>query len=125
MKLFLGEYSHTLDDRGRVTLPKKVRQEIDGKEIIILRGFDQCIFCFDRVSWENEAGRHLEGSITEDRERKIRRYLFAAAEKVDVDKLGRVLLPTQLKDYAGISEAVIIIGAGDHFEIWNRESWKN
>lgn len=124
MKLFLGEYDHALDDRGRVTLPRKIRQELDQDEVIVSRGFDACIFGFDRDSWEKEATKQLEAPVTEEKARSIRRYMFAGAQKVEVDKLGRILLPALLKEYAGVSGEVKVIGAGDHFEIWDKEQWE-
>jgi len=124
MKLFLGEYEHALDDRGRVTLPRKIRQEIEERELILARGYDNCIFGFDRTSWETEAGKHLDTPVTDSGGRQVRRYLFAAAQKVEIDKLGRILLPAQLKEYAHIARNVMVIGAGDHFEIWDKDNWK-
>ena len=124
MKLFLGEYDHALDERGRVTLPKKIRQELGDFELILSRGFDACIFGFDRESWEKEATKQLESPVTEEKARAIRRYMFAGAEKVEVDKLGRILLPALLKEYARIGKDVKVIGAGDHFEIWDMKAWQ-
>ncbi len=125
MKLFLGEYDHALDERGRITLPRKIRQELGGEEEVILaRGFDTCIFGFDRSSWEREAGKHLETPVTDEKGRVLRRYLFSGAQKAETDKLGRILLPAQLKEYALISREVKVIGAGDHFEIWDRKAWE-
>ena len=116
MKLFLGEYEHALDDRGRITLPVKIREELDERELVLTRGFDTCIFGFDRSSWEKEAGKHLETPVTDKEARSLRRYLFSGAQKADIDKLGRILLPAQLKEYASIS--------GDHFEIWDHKKWR-
>jgi MraZ protein len=125
MKLFLGEYDHSLDDRGRITLPRKIRQELGEGEVVLSKGFDACIFGFDSHSWEKEAEKQLEAPVTDQKGREIRRYLFAAAEKAEIDKLGRVLLPTHLKEYAGISGNTKVIGAGDHFEIWDVNRWEN
>ena len=124
MKLFLGEYNHTLDDRGRVTLPKKVRIELEGREVVLTRGYDICIFGFDKVEWERESGKQLEVSVTDEKARAVRRYMFAGAEKVEIDKLGRMVVPAHLKEYAGIKGDVIVIGAGDHFEIWEEKKWE-
>ena len=124
MKLFLGEYEHALDDRGRITLPVKIREELDERELVLTRGFDTCIFGFDRSSWEKEAGKHLETPVTDKEARSLRRYLFSGAQKADIDKLGRILLPAQLKEYASISRNVVVIGAGDHFEIWDTKQWR-
>jgi MraZ protein len=123
MKLFLGEYGHRLDDRSRVTLPRKIRQELEGDEIVLSRGFEACISGFDRETWDREAAKQLEAPVTENKAREVRRYLFAAAERIEIDKLGRILLPALLKEYASITDEVVIIGAGDHFEIWDKQVW--
>lgn len=124
MKLFLGEYDHALDDRGRVTLPRKIRAEIEERELVLARGFEGCIFGFDRGSWEREAGKHLDTPVTDEKGRQVRRYLFAGAQKAEIDKLGRILLPAQLKEYANIAREVKVIGAGDHFEVWDKGRWE-
>ena len=124
MNLFLGEYDQSLDDRGRVTLPRKIRQEITGEEIVLARGYEGCIFGFDKSSWEKEAGKHLDTPVTDEKGREVRRYLFAGAEKVGIDKLGRILLPAQLKEHGLITREVKVIGAGDHFEIWDTARWR-
>ncbi|MBI5019646.1 division/cell wall cluster transcriptional repressor MraZ [Candidatus Gottesmanbacteria bacterium] len=124
MNLFLGEYEHNLDDRARVTLPRKIRAEITGEEIVLARGFEGCIFGFDKESWEKEAGKHLDTPVTDEKGRQVRRYLFAGAQKVEIDKLGRILLPVQLKDHSSIVREVKVIGAGDHFEIWDAKRWR-
>ena len=124
MNLFLGEYDHSLDDRGRVTLPRKIRQEITGEEIVLARGYDGCIFGFDKRSWEREAGKHLEAPVTDEKARQVRRYLFAGAEKAGIDKLGRILLPALLKEHASVRHEIKVIGAGDHFEIWDTARWR-
>jgi len=94
------------------------------REVILARGFDTCIFGFDKSSWEREAGKHLETPVTDEKARSLRRYLFSGAQKAELDKLGRILLPAQLKDYASISRNVVILGAGDHFEIWEKKRWE-
>lgn len=124
MKVFLGEYNHSIDERGRITLPRKIRFEINDHDLVLSRGFDSCIFGYDRERWEKESEKQLESPIVEEKGRKLRRYMFSAAEKVEIDKLGRILVPTHLKEYAHIEKEVIIIGAGDHFEIWHKETWE-
>lgn len=124
MKLFLGEYDHTLDERGRITLPRKIRQELGERDVVLTRGFDTCIFGYDLAAWEREATKQLDTSVTDKGGRELRRYVFSAAEKAETDKLGRVVLPTHLKEYALIQGEVKIIGAGDHFEIWDKKHWE-
>ena len=123
MNLFLGEYEHSLDERGRVTLPRKIRQEIAGEEIVLARGYEGCIFGFDKESWTREAAKHLEAPVTDEKGRQVRRYLFAGAQQAEIDKLGRILLPMQLKTHGSIGHDVKVIGAGDHFEIWDVARW--
>lgn len=123
MKLFLGEYDHSLDERGRVTIPKKIRQELESAHIVLSKGFESCVFAFDIREWERQAEQQLESPVTDKEGRNVRRYLFSGAEKVEIDKLGRILVPALLKEYANINGEVVIVGAGDHFELWNKSDW--
>lgn len=124
MRLFLGEYEHSLDDRGRITLPRKLRTELEGREIILSRGFDACVFGYDKTEWEAESAKHLATPVTERKSRDVRRYMYSGAEKAEIDKLGRFVLPAHLKEYAGVTGEVTVIGAGDHFEIWDTKKWR-
>ncbi len=124
MSVFLGEYQHVLDERGRLSLPKKIRGELDSFEVVLTRGFEPCVFGYQKSTWLSEANKQLEIPIFEEKGRNLRRYVFSGAVAAEIDKLGRVLLPTNLKEYAGIKDEVVVIGAGDHFEIWNKETWK-
>lgn len=122
--MFLGEYTAKFSGKGRVILPKKMRQGINGKEVILSRGFEGCIWGFDTDSWQREAAKQLEISATEERARYLRRYLFSSSEPVEFDSQGRIVIPSALLTYANINNEVVIIGAGDHFEIWNKRIWK-
>lgn len=121
--MFLGQFSHVLDQKGRMALPKKLRLIIEGKELVLARGFEKCILGFERSSWEKESAKQLESPISDGKSRKLRRYMFSGAQIVDLDKIGRILIPAMLKEYAGIKSNVTIIGAGDHFEIWDEKNW--
>lgn len=122
--MFLGEYRGKFSGKGRVILPKKLRDEIQGNEIILSRGFEGCIWGFDQKIWKTEAEKQLEISATEERARYLRRYLFSGSESVELDSQGRFVIPSALLDYASVKEEVVIIGTGDHFEIWNNSNWK-
>lgn len=124
MKLFLGEYNHALDERGRVTLPRKIRSELEGNTVIVSRGWDNCIFGYDRTEWEKEAEKQVSQSVTDPAARSVRRYMFAGAEKVEIDKLGRMVVPAHLKEYAGLGGELTVVGAGDHFEVWEKTRWE-
>lgn len=122
--MFLGEYITKFTGLGRVILPKKLRSELRSEVIILSRGFEGCIWGFDEKTFEKEALRQLEISATEERARIMRRYLFSASESVELDSQGRFVVPSALLIYAQLKNEVVIIGAGDHFEIWNRRFWR-
>lgn len=124
MSVFLGEFSHSLDDRGRLSLPKKIREELESVEIVLTRGFEACIFGYQKNTWLDETKKQLEIPVFEERGRNLRRFTFSGAVPAEIDKLGRVLVPGNLKEYAGIKNEVTVIGAGDHFEIWDSNKWK-
>ncbi len=122
--MFLGEYDLKFTGQGRIVLPRRFREEL-GEDIIILsRGLDNCIWGFEKSAWEEEAKRQLEHSVTEKEALNLRRYLFSAAEQVSLDRQGRFVIPTKLLEYAQIGEEVIVIGAGDHFEVWDPKRWQ-
>ena len=122
--MFLGEYQLQFSGKGRILLPKKIRQELKGELIILSRGFENCIWGFSPDDFEEEAKKQLEISATEERARYLRRYLFASSVPVELDSQGRFTVPSALLTYAKLGSEVVIIGAGDHFEIWNSKFWK-
>ncbi|MBI3109427.1 division/cell wall cluster transcriptional repressor MraZ [Candidatus Daviesbacteria bacterium] len=122
--MFLGEYKAKFTGKGRVILPRKFRQELKSREIILSRGFEKCIWGFDLKDFEAEAKKQLEISATEERARYLRRYLFSGSESVELDVQGRIIIPSALLDFASVKEEVTIIGAGDHFEIWEKRLWE-
>jgi len=122
--MFLGEYLHSIDQRGRLALPKKIRTEISGNELVLARGFEKCILVYTRADWERETGKELQLPISDKKGREIKRYLFSGAELAEIDKVGRVLIPQLLKNYAGIEKEVAVLGAGDHFEVWEPQVWR-
>ena len=122
--MFLGEYRTKFTGKGRVVLPHKFRQELGSKEVILSRGFENCIWGFDLKDFEEEARKQLEISATEERARYMRRYLFSGSQSVELDAQGRIIIPSALLDFASVKEEVAIIGAGDHFEIWDTRAWK-
>lgn len=122
--LFLGEYSHRLTGGNRLALPKKIRTEISGNEVILAGSFESCIAGFDRKKWAELAEKQLNVPLYEEKGRLLRRQMFANAMILKIDGQGRVVLPSSLKDFAEIKEELTIIGAGDHFEIWDNKKWQ-
>lgn len=121
--MYVGQYKHSLDDRGRISLPKKIRILIDSNEIVLIKGFESCIFGYEKNVWQRQSLGEIASPITDKKSRDLRRYLFSGAEAVEIDKIGRILLPVVLKEYAKITNNVYVIGAGDHFEIWDEQNW--
>ncbi len=122
--MFLGEYQPNITEGSRIALPKKLRDQITGDEVILLRGFEKCIFVYDRQDWIAESNKQIENPITDSRTRDLKRYMFAGASESTIDSQGRIVIPTNLKDYAGIDKKLAVIGAGDHAEIWDFDSWE-
>jgi len=122
--MFLGSYTPSFDSKTRrVALPKKIRDYLATSEIILSFGFETCIFGFDTKSWEKESKRQLDKPLDERNSRNIRRFFFSAAEFVKLDDQGRFVIPSNLLGFAKIKNP-IIIGAGDHFEIWDESLWE-
>ena len=122
--MFLGSYKPSFDPKSRrIALPKKIRELLATNNIVLSLGFEKCIFGFDSLEWEKESRNHLREPITESRSRDIRRFLFSAAELLSLDDQGRFVIPVHLLEYAKI-ESPVVIGAGDHFEIWQTTNWQ-
>ncbi len=124
-RVFFGEYLISFSkEKNRLALPAKIRKQTEGKEIILTRGFDGCVSGYGKKAWQKSANQQLEIPITEKRGRNIRRYLFSRATMVKYDQQGRTVIPQPLADYAQLESRVVVIGAGDHFEIWNQNKWQ-
>jgi MraZ protein len=122
--MLLGEYEHTIDDKNRVTLPARFRQEFaDG--VVVTRGIDPCLDVYTREGWERFVSGRLSGLDPFSREaRQMSRYLFSAATDAELDRQGRVTLPAALIEHAKLGRDVVVAGVRDHVEIWNRAAWR-
>lgn len=124
MRMFLGEYQPNMTEGSRIALPKKLRDQIAGDEVIMSRGFEKCIFVYAKEDWVLEAEKQVENPITDLKTRDIKRYMYASATETGIDVQGRLVLPGNLKDYAEINKKTAVIGAGDHIEIWDASLWQ-
>ena len=122
--MFVGEYQVKFLGKGRIALPKKIRNLLTGSRVVLTRGFDNCVFGYEKKAWEASSEKQIEAPITEEKSRAIRRYLFSGAMVIKHDSQGRVVVPGYLLDYAQLGDDITIIGAGDHFEIWNTQLWQ-
>ncbi len=120
--MFFGEFEYKIDEKGRVPIPPKFRQELkDG--VVLITGIESCITAYPLSEWKKLAATLTSGSVTRSKLRKLNRALFASAFNVNTDGQGRVALPTPLREYAEIEDEVIIVGANNYFELWNKDQW--
>ena len=120
--MFLGEYSHSVDDKGRVVMPSKFRGELD-EGLVITKGQERCLYVFPDDRWSVEAEKVLKLPLTDRRARSYSRAFFASASNQTLDKAGRCQIPEKLRTYAGLGKDVSVIGVADRVEIWDPESW--
>jgi transcriptional regulator MraZ len=122
--MLLGEYEHTLDDKNRLTLPAKFREDFEGG-VVVSRGLDGCLFVFTRDNWDSFVAGQLEGLSPFSREaRQMSRFMFAGAAETELDKQGRMMVPPALLTHAKLGREVVVAGLRDHVEIWDREAWR-
>lgn len=121
--MFLGEYRHTIDEKGRVTIPAKYRGLL-AAGMVITRGFDRNLMAFSLEGWEELAARVKSLPWSDPGAREFRRRVFSGAVDLVPDRQGRVLLPPFLREFANIDSDVVITGMLDHLEIWNTEAWE-
>ncbi len=123
--MFLGTYQHNLLDKGRLALPKKIRNGLSGSRMMLTIGFENCILGFDESQWHETTSVELEKPLFTDKgTRDLQRKIFAAAESIEMDDQGRFVLPKFMQDKVGIRDKVTIIGVGNHFEIWETKVWE-
>ena len=123
--MFLGEYNPNITKGSRISLPKKLRENISGDTAILSRGFEECIFVYDKEDWLEESKKQIENPISDKKMRDLKRYMYASASEVSIDSQGRIVVPPNLTDYANLDKSTAVIGAGDHIEIWDAEVWEN
>jgi MraZ protein len=120
--MFLGRFEHSMDNKGRVSVPARFRGELSG-ELIITRGNDRCLYLFTQEAWEPLASKLNDLPTGDADARNLRRAVFSAAEPVELDKQGRIMIPEHLRQYANVTSNVSIIGLGTYIEIWDQQSW--
>jgi len=125
--MFYGEFEHALDRKDRIIIPSKFRDALKEhyvERFFITRGLDKCLFMFAEDEWRLQEQKFKAMSFTKSEFRRFNRIYFSGASDLTPDKQGRILIPTYLKEYAGIKKDVFIIGVSNRIEIWGRENWK-
>jgi len=120
--VFLGEYKHSVDAKGRVVLPSRFRDDL-AEGCVVTKGQERCLFVFPINRWETEMTQVSELPRTNARNRQYARSFFASAIQQDLDKQGRVQIPQNLRDYAGLGKDIAVLGVSDRVEIWDAAEW--
>jgi MraZ protein len=120
--MLIGEYTHAIDDKNRVSLPARFRTEM-GKKVVVTPGLDQCLWVFTLKEWKEIEGRLNQSSLLTADNRSFNRFMFAGAVEAEVDSIGRILIPDFLRDRANLKNKVVVIGVSSRVEIWNEKTW--
>lgn len=120
--MFLGEYSHTIDQKGRVAIPVRFRREL-GEGAVITRGADQCLVVYPKAEWHELASKLAALPISDARARSFARLTLAGAAEIEFDKQGRALVPAYLKEHAGLTDQVVVTGVMNRIEVWGPTAW--
>lgn len=122
--MLIGEYTHTLDDKNRMSLPVKFRKEM-GKSVVVAPGLDNCLAIYTSKEWQKISEKLSDSSMLAIDNRSFSRFMFGQANIIEVDNNGRILIPENLKIRSGLSSKVVVIGVQNRLEIWNEENWNN
>lgn len=122
--MFIGEYKHTIDEKGRMAVPVKFRAALN-HNAIITRGLDHCLYVFTATEWEVMAQKIKALPMTQANSRAFQRLMLAGAMEVEIDTQGRVLLPDYLRTYAGLKKQAVIAGVYNRMEIWDEDAWNS
>lgn len=122
--MLLGQYNHNIDEKGRVSVPAKFREEL-GVSFIVTKGLDNCLFAYSKDEWSKFEEKLKNLPLTNPNARNFIRFFFSGATECEIDKQGRINLPQHLRDYAEITKEVAVIGVSTRVEIWNRAKWEN
>lgn len=124
MYMFMGEYNHTVDKKGRLIMPAKFREMLNDK-FIITKGLDHCLFVYPIDEWEFIEQKLRSLPFTQKDARAFVRFFFSGALETEIDKQGRILIPPNLREFAKINKEVVVIGVSTRIEIWSREEWES
>lgn len=121
--MLIGQYQHTIDSKKRLALPVKFRGEL-GSKVIVTKGIENCLVVYTEKEWQITSQKLAGLPISQIEARSFARHLLASATEVNLDKLGRILIPDYLKSYADLKKEVVICGLSNRLEAWNKEKWE-
>ena len=122
--MFFGEFEYKIDEKGRVPVPPKFRQELK-YGVVLTPGIEKCITAYPLPEWNKLAATLTTGSVTPSKLRRLNRAVFATAFSLNIDGQGRIALPVPLRDYAKIEDEIVIAGANNYLELWNKKQWES
>lgn len=122
--MLMGEFEHTLDTKGRISMPAKLRKDM-GDAFILTKGLDGCLFAFSSEEWLNFETKLKSLPLSDKNARNFVRFFLAGATECEIDKQGRFLIPSNLRQAANLEKDAVIIGVGTRLEIWNKSTWKS
>jgi len=121
--MFIGEFQHTLDSKGRVIIPSRLREGL-GERFVLTRGIEPCVAVYPLDEWNRTEAKLINNPMTKKDLRALNRIMFSGAMEVELDKQSRALIPQYLREHSGIDKNVMILGVGDRVEIWNEDTWR-
>ena len=121
--MFLGEFEYRIDEKGRVPIPPKFREELR-EGVALTPGVERCINAYPLAEWSKLANDLTTASVPRSKLRRLNRAIFATAFTLNLDGQGRIALPSSLREYAGIEDEAIVVGVSTYLELWNREQWQ-
>lgn len=122
--MFFGEYQHSLDDKGRLTIPSRLREGL-GEHFVATKGLDNCLFVYPLAEWESLESKLRALPFTRADVRAFVRLIFAGATECELDRQGRILLPPNLRTHAQLERDAVILGVSNRVEIWSKEKWES
>lgn len=122
VSMFIGEYQHTLDEKGRIIMPSKFREGL-GQEFVMTKGLDNCLFVYPKSEWKVLEEKLRTLPLTNKDARAFIRFFFSGATECILDKQGRVLIPQNLREHSKLEKDAVIIGVSSRIEIWSKEEW--
>lgn len=122
--MLIGEFEHSLDAKGRLIMPAKLRESI-GENFVVTKGLDGCLFAFSITEWTNFEEKLKSLPLSNRNSREFTRFFLSGATECEIDKQGRFLIPNNLREAAGLIKEVVIIGVGTRIEIWDKEKWNH
>ena len=120
--MLLGEFRHNLDSKNRLTIPAKLRMEL-GEKPVLTRGLDGCLFVYPNRDWQLFSEKINNLPLGQKKARDFKRFMLSGASEIEIDEMGRILIPDSLKKYAKLRKSIVVIGVQDRIELWDENAW--